>query len=98
MKELTLDSADLTWLSGLARALVRDPHGADDLVQETVLAALRAEELPRERRRAWLATVARRFSASAAKPTGPLASATSRWLSGSLTRPSSWRSPRQPRS
>ena len=62
MQELTIDSADLTWLSGLARALVADSQSADDLVQETVVAALKSGGLPREGRRAWLGTVARRLA------------------------------------
>lgn len=62
MQDLSLDSADLTWLSKLARALVRDSEGADDLVQETVIAALRAPEIPGKGRKAWLATIARRLA------------------------------------
>jgi RNA polymerase sigma-70 factor (ECF subfamily) len=54
--------ADSDWLRGLAYALARDPDGADDLAQQTWLAAL--EHPPREsadleRLRGWIATVAR---------------------------------------
>ncbi|MFN0242246.1 MAG: sigma-70 family RNA polymerase sigma factor [Planctomycetota bacterium] len=51
-----------SWLQELARALVRDPHAADDVAQDTWLAALRHRphaELPL---RQWLATVARNFA------------------------------------
>lgn len=46
------------WLEDLARRLVRDPNEADDVVQETFVAAMRSP--PREGSlRAWLAHVAR---------------------------------------
>jgi len=48
------------FLRDLARALVRDPAAADDVVQDTYAAAL-AREAPR-RPRAWLGTIARRLA------------------------------------
>ncbi len=49
------------WLSDLARRLVRDPGLADDLAQDTLVAALGAARQPEpERRRGWLATILRR--------------------------------------
>jgi RNA polymerase sigma-70 factor (ECF subfamily) len=47
------------WLSGLARGLVREPGAAEDLAQETWLAAL--ERRPSGALRPWLATVVRRI-------------------------------------
>lgn len=46
-----------------ARALTRDPDGADDLVQETMARALRFEDhyTPGTDARAWLFTIARRI-------------------------------------
>ncbi|MEM7310870.1 MAG: sigma-70 family RNA polymerase sigma factor [Planctomycetota bacterium] len=62
MKDLSLDSTDLAWLTNLARALLGEAHAADDLVQETAVAAI--EGLPPDApRRAWLASVARRLAA-----------------------------------
>ncbi len=59
------------WLTGLARRLVRDPGMADDLVQETMVAALEAERLPDDAgRRGWLATVMRRKLAGAKRSGG----------------------------
>ncbi len=63
MKDLPLDSTDLTWLAGLAQALLREPHAADDLVQEAAVAALEGSIPAEAPRRAWLATVARRLAA-----------------------------------
>ncbi len=49
------------WLHAFARGIVRDPHGADDVAQDTLLAAL-ATPPPRagnpRRLRAWLGSVA----------------------------------------
>lgn len=50
---------DLRWLQALARRLARDPAEADDLVQETWLAAERAPSEPTRSRRAWLGGVLR---------------------------------------
>src|SRR5262245_11994197 len=51
------------WLRALARSLVADVHQAEDLAQDTLVAAL---EHPPQRRgtslRAWLGTVARNFA------------------------------------
>ncbi|MCC7171958.1 MAG: sigma-70 family RNA polymerase sigma factor [Planctomycetes bacterium] len=57
-----LDSltSDDRWLRRMARQLVRDPSLADDLVQETWVAALRQG---REAGRGWLATVLRNAAA-----------------------------------
>lgn len=50
--------SEARWLEDLARRLVRDPNEADDVVQETFVAAMRSP--PREGSlRAWLARVAR---------------------------------------
>src|SRR5687768_5904430 len=54
--------AQADWLGALARRLVTDPSGADDVVQETWVSALRN---PPERERAlrpWLAKVARNIA------------------------------------
>ncbi len=48
------------FLARLARALVRDPHMADDLIQETWLAALKRP--PEGDVRAWFSAVARNFA------------------------------------
>lgn len=48
---------DLRWLQRLARSLVRDPHGADDAVQDAMVAALRRG--PTAPRRPWLGAVLR---------------------------------------
>lgn len=49
------------WLSGLARRLVQDPGLADDLAQDTMVAALEARSQPEpSHRRGWLATILRR--------------------------------------
>ncbi|MEM7517896.1 MAG: RNA polymerase sigma factor, partial [Planctomycetota bacterium] len=63
MKNPPLDSTDLTWLAGLARALLGESHAADDLVQETALAAIGGAMPEGAPRRAWLAGVARRLAA-----------------------------------
>ncbi|MEM7263808.1 MAG: sigma-70 family RNA polymerase sigma factor [Planctomycetota bacterium] len=60
---MLLDSSDLAWLASLSRALLRGAHEADDLVQETVLAAIESPPPPEAPRRAWLAAVARRLAA-----------------------------------
>jgi len=56
LNELLVHAA---WVRGLAGSLLADPHAADDVVQETWLAALRTP--PRERLdlRAWLGRVVR---------------------------------------
>lgn len=51
--------ADVAWLHRLARQLVRDPHLADDLAQDTWLAALRHGLGGVANVRAWLATTLR---------------------------------------
>ena len=53
--------AQTGWVQRLARSLVRDPSGADDVAQETLLAALSApprDAQNEERLRAWLGRVA----------------------------------------
>ena len=60
--------AQADWLGALARRLVTDPSGADDVVQETWVSALRN---PPERERAlrpWLAKVARNAGREVATP------------------------------
>ena len=56
--EVVLEHLD--WVRGLARSLVRDPGLADDVSQETWLAALRGAPEDRRSLRGWLATVLRR--------------------------------------
>jgi RNA polymerase sigma factor (sigma-70 family) len=58
---MTIDEllAHREWLTRLARRLVADHETADDIVQETWLAALRRPPRRLRRVRAWLATVAR---------------------------------------
>lgn len=63
MTNFQIDSTDLTWLARLARALLRESHAADDLVQDTVIAALESSPVPAPARRTWLAAVARRLAA-----------------------------------
>lgn len=53
---LLLEQAD--WIRALAGKLVDDPHSADDLVQDTWVAALRSSERPRSPR-GFLATILR---------------------------------------
>ena len=56
---------DATWLHRLAHQLIHDTHDAEDLVQDTWVAALRSQPKivdPRERR-SWLARVARNLVA-----------------------------------
>src|SRR6187455_3193026 len=55
--ELALD--DLRWLRALAARLVRDPHLADDAVQETLVTALERRPRAVVSLRAWLAAVLR---------------------------------------
>lgn len=59
-------------LRSYARALCRDPSAADDLVQETVLRALRAEEQWRadSNLRAWLFTIQRNAWLAGLRRTG----------------------------
>lgn len=57
--EASLATEDLRWLQALARRLARDPAEADDLVQETWLAAERSPTVPTRSRRAWLGGVLR---------------------------------------
>ncbi len=52
------------WIRALARRLVLDPHLADDLSQETLLAALESPPPARGGLRGWLATVLRNKAAS----------------------------------
>jgi len=55
------------WLRALARRLVGDPGAADDLVQETWLAAMRRPPDPDRPARPWLAGVMRRLVAMRAR-------------------------------
>ncbi|MEM7198863.1 MAG: sigma-70 family RNA polymerase sigma factor [Planctomycetota bacterium] len=52
--------AEMRWLERLARRLCADPSNADDLVQDTLVAALRQRPAVAHPR-AWLSTVARRL-------------------------------------
>jgi RNA polymerase sigma factor (sigma-70 family) len=63
MQDLTSTEllANADWLRRLARSLVLDDTQADDLVQETWMAALRAEQRPRDLR-GWLAGVVRHLA------------------------------------
>ena len=54
--------ADHGWAYGLARSLARDASAADDLVQETWLAALKASWPGGSPPRSWLAEVMRNFA------------------------------------
>jgi RNA polymerase sigma-70 factor (ECF subfamily) len=63
MKDIPLNSTDLDWLRGLARALLGEAHAADDLVQETAVVALENSVPVDAPRRAWLSSVARRLAA-----------------------------------
>jgi len=63
MKDMPLDRRELSWLTGLARALIGEAHAADDLVQETVMAALLRPPTNAAARRPWLRSVARRLAA-----------------------------------
>ena len=49
----------LHWLRGLAHRLARDPHVAEDVVQDTVVAALSSGQHSSSSRRAWLGTTLR---------------------------------------
>lgn len=53
------------WVRALARRLVVDDAAADDVVQDTWVAAMRSAPAEREQLRPWLARVVRNFAASA---------------------------------
>ncbi len=55
--------AETDWLRRLARELVGDPHTAEDLAQETVLAALTAKSPSHAGIRTWLRGIARNLAA-----------------------------------
>src|SRR6187399_2028078 len=65
------DLADLSarsqWLSQLARTLVRDDATADDLVQETLRAAVERAPADMRDERGWLARVLTNFARSRAR-------------------------------
>jgi DNA-directed RNA polymerase specialized sigma24 family protein len=52
------------WVRRLARELVQDPHVADDLAQETLMAAVESPPRRLSNPRAWLATVLRNRATS----------------------------------
>lgn len=54
--------AHAAWVRELARGLVRDASDADDLAQDTFVAALRGTPRERGAMRAWLAGIARRLA------------------------------------
>ena len=54
--------ANAGWMLGLARSLVRDEARAQDIVQETWLAALRSPGIASVRLRGWLSRVLRNFA------------------------------------
>ncbi|MCP3917425.1 MAG: sigma-70 family RNA polymerase sigma factor [bacterium] len=58
------------WLRSLARRLVRDASAAEDLVQETFLAAMKSPPDPDRPVRPWLAGVVRRLAAMRARSEG----------------------------
>jgi len=49
---------NLEWIRALAHSLVRDPERAEDLAQDTVVAALETSPAAIRLPRSWLATVA----------------------------------------
>jgi RNA polymerase sigma-70 factor, ECF subfamily len=51
--------AQSAWLRRFARRLCTDPHGAEDLVQQTFVVVLRHPHRPKEHLRPWLASVVR---------------------------------------
>ena len=53
--------AESTWLRNLALALAGDPHEADDLAQDAIVAALERRPDARDSFRPWLKTVTRRI-------------------------------------
>ncbi len=64
---------DDDWLRGLARALIRDPHRADDAVQETLVAAWergRRTDVDGRPGRGWLGSVLRNFARQEARSRG----------------------------
>lgn len=63
MNPSSIDSTDLRWLAGLARALLRDEHGAEDLAQDAAVAALQRPWPLGISKRVWLASVLRRLAA-----------------------------------
>ncbi|MCZ6598622.1 MAG: sigma-70 family RNA polymerase sigma factor, partial [Planctomycetota bacterium] len=50
------------WVKSLARSLVRDPAGADDLAQDTLVAALDRAPSPEPGLKRWLGAVARKLA------------------------------------
>src|SRR5258708_23773897 len=50
------------WVRARARSLVSDAHAADDLAQETLLAAIEHGPAPGHSLRAWLSLVVRNFA------------------------------------
>jgi RNA polymerase sigma factor (sigma-70 family) len=58
--EELMEHAD--WVRGLARSLVGNPHDAEDVVQDTWLAALRAPPGEKRNPRAWLGRVISNFA------------------------------------
>lgn len=61
--------ADASWLLPLARALAPDPHSAEDLVQETWLAAAKHPPRSPAAARGWLSRVLRRGASRARRDT-----------------------------
>ncbi len=59
--------AEDQFVRGLARHLLRDAHGAEDLAQQTWVAALQQPDLPPASLRGWLATVVRRLAGRRAR-------------------------------
>jgi RNA polymerase sigma factor (sigma-70 family) len=50
------------WIRALARTLIGDPHAAEDLTQDTCIAALQRQPDDRQPLRGWLATVLRNLA------------------------------------
>jgi len=70
-KDLELLLAQSNWLQRLARGLVHDPAAADDLVQDTWVAALRhAPTAGAADLRAWMRVVARNFAHGSRRESG----------------------------
>ena len=73
------------WVRSLARSLVLDDEQAEDLVQETLLAALEGSNRTRARPRAWLAKVLRHCKSARERSERPASSGAATPASGAST-------------